>query len=74
MWFPDGKRLAFLTRVWPDLATFEKQEKRLKERDDAKMQGAGVGGRTGHARGTHGSTTGSCTCFAVAVEGGTPSR
>jgi dipeptidyl aminopeptidase/acylaminoacyl peptidase len=35
-WFPDGKRLAFLSRVWPDLGTMEAQGARLKERDEAK--------------------------------------
>ena len=36
MWFPDGKRIAFLSRVWPDLDTMEKQGARQKERADNK--------------------------------------
>jgi dipeptidyl aminopeptidase/acylaminoacyl peptidase len=35
-WFPDSKRVAFLSRVWTDLDTMEKQATRQKERADAK--------------------------------------
>ena len=35
-WFPDGKRIAFLSRVWSDLDTMDKQAARLKERADAR--------------------------------------
>ena len=35
-WFPDGKRLAFLSRVWADLDSMEKQAARQKERADSK--------------------------------------
>jgi dipeptidyl aminopeptidase/acylaminoacyl peptidase len=35
-WFPDSRRIAFLSRVWPDLDTMEKQGSRQKERADAK--------------------------------------
>jgi dipeptidyl aminopeptidase/acylaminoacyl peptidase len=37
-WFPDGRRIAFLSWVWPDLATPAAQAKRLKERKDAKVR------------------------------------
>jgi dipeptidyl aminopeptidase/acylaminoacyl peptidase len=35
-WFPDGKRIAFLSRVWADLDTMDKQAARQKERADSK--------------------------------------
>ncbi|MEP7275217.1 MAG: S9 family peptidase [Betaproteobacteria bacterium] len=37
-WFPDGKRIAFVSWVWPDLATDTAQAKRAKERKDAKVK------------------------------------
>ena len=37
-WFPDGKRIAFISWVWPDLATDALQAKRRKERKDAKVK------------------------------------
>jgi dipeptidyl aminopeptidase/acylaminoacyl peptidase len=36
-WFPDSKRLAFISWVWPGLPTFEAQGKRLKDRKEAKL-------------------------------------
>jgi len=37
-WFPDSKRVAFVSWVWPDLATDAAQAKRHKERKDAKVK------------------------------------
>ena len=37
-WFPDGKRIAFVSWVWADLATDAAQAKRLKERKDDKVK------------------------------------
>src|SRR6266576_576641 len=37
-WFPDSKRIAFVSWVWPDLATEALQGKRMKERKDAKVK------------------------------------
>ncbi|HVF65458.1 MAG TPA: S9 family peptidase [Casimicrobiaceae bacterium] len=37
-WFADGRRLAFVSWVWPDLQTDAQQAKRLKERKDAKVK------------------------------------
>src|SRR5205823_14380934 len=37
-WFPDGKRIAFVSWVWPDLATEAAQRKRMKERKDARSE------------------------------------
>ena len=37
-WFADGKRIAFVSWVWPDLATDAEQAKRKKERKDAKVK------------------------------------
>ena len=37
-WFPDGKRIAFVSSVWPDLASDAAQAKRKKERKDAKVK------------------------------------
>ena len=37
-WFPDGKRIAFLSWIWPDLATDAQQAKRKKERKDDKVK------------------------------------
>ncbi len=36
-WFPDSKSIAFVTRVWPELKTWEEQGKRLSEREESKM-------------------------------------
>ena len=35
-WFPDGRSIAFVSRVWADLDTMAKQGERQKERADAK--------------------------------------
>ena len=37
-WFRDGRRIAFVSWVWPDLATDALQAKRRKERKDAKVK------------------------------------
>jgi dipeptidyl aminopeptidase/acylaminoacyl peptidase len=37
-WFPDGKRIAFVSWVWPDLKTDAEQGRRLKERKEAKVK------------------------------------
>jgi dipeptidyl aminopeptidase/acylaminoacyl peptidase len=37
-WFPDGKRIAFVSSVWPDLASDAEQAKRRKERKDDKVK------------------------------------
>ncbi len=36
-WFPDSSRLAFVSRVWPELESWEDQGKRLTERKESKM-------------------------------------
>jgi len=37
-WFPDSKRIAFVSNVWPDLKSDRAQGKRLKERKDSKVK------------------------------------
>jgi dipeptidyl aminopeptidase/acylaminoacyl peptidase len=37
-WFPDSKRVAFISWVWPDLKTDQAQAKRRKERKEAKVK------------------------------------
>jgi dipeptidyl aminopeptidase/acylaminoacyl peptidase len=37
-WFPDGRRIAFISWVWPELATEAQQAKRRKERAEAKVK------------------------------------
>jgi dipeptidyl aminopeptidase/acylaminoacyl peptidase len=37
-WFPDSKRIAFVSWVWPELATEREQAKRKKERKEAKVK------------------------------------
>jgi len=37
-WFPDGKRIAYVAWVWPDLATDAAQARRMKERKDSKVK------------------------------------
>ncbi|HET7097133.1 MAG TPA: S9 family peptidase [Casimicrobiaceae bacterium] len=37
-WFGDSKRIAFVSSIWPDLATDAKQAKRRKERKDTKVK------------------------------------
>ena len=36
-WFPDSKRVAFLSQVWPELNSWPEMEKRMTERNEAKM-------------------------------------
>lgn len=36
-WFPDGRQVAFLTRIWTDLEDWDAQAQRLKERKDSKV-------------------------------------
>ena len=36
-WFPDSRRLCFLSRVWTDLKSWDEMAKRQKERKDSKM-------------------------------------
>lgn len=38
-WFPDSRRLAFVSPIWTDLVRWEDQEKRMEERATAKMSG-----------------------------------
>lgn len=37
-WFPDGKRIAFVSWVWPDLRSEAAQSKRYRETKDAKVK------------------------------------
>ena len=37
-WFPDSKRIAFVSWTWPELRTDAAQAKRLKERHDSKVK------------------------------------
>ncbi|MEP7205835.1 MAG: S9 family peptidase [Casimicrobiaceae bacterium] len=37
-WFADGKRVAFISWVWPDIATEAAQAKRKRERRDTKVK------------------------------------
>jgi len=37
-WFPDSKRIAFISWVWPDLKTDREQARRRKERKDSKVK------------------------------------
>ena len=37
-WFPDSKRVAFISWVWPDLKTDQAQAKRRKERKESKVK------------------------------------
>lgn len=36
-WFPDSKRIAFLSQVWPELNSWPEMDKRMNERNEAKM-------------------------------------
>ncbi|MBS0395115.1 MAG: S9 family peptidase [Proteobacteria bacterium] len=36
-WFRDSRRIAFISRVWPELGTREEAARRLKEREESKM-------------------------------------
>lgn len=36
-WLPDNNGLTFMTRVWPELPTWDEQGKRLKDREESKM-------------------------------------
>ena len=37
-WFPDSRRIAFVSSVWPELKTEAAQERRVKERRDSKVK------------------------------------
>ena len=37
-WFPDSRRIAFVSWVWPELATDKEQAKRRKQRKEAKVK------------------------------------
>src|SRR6478672_4404602 len=37
-WFPDGKRIAFVSWVWSDLAGEAEQARRMREKTDAKVK------------------------------------
>jgi Tol biopolymer transport system component len=37
-WFPDSQRIAFISSIWTDLATWEEQGKRTKDRASTTMQ------------------------------------
>src|SRR5205823_14579834 len=37
-WFPDSRRIAFISWVWPDLETDRAQAKRRKERKESKVK------------------------------------
>jgi dipeptidyl aminopeptidase/acylaminoacyl peptidase len=37
-WFPDGRRIAFVSWVWPDLANDKAQAKRKRERKESKIK------------------------------------
>jgi dipeptidyl aminopeptidase/acylaminoacyl peptidase len=37
-WFPDGRRLAFISWVWPDLGSEAAQARRRRERKEAKVK------------------------------------
>jgi dipeptidyl aminopeptidase/acylaminoacyl peptidase len=37
-WFPDSKRVAFISWVWPDLKTDQAQARRRKERKESKIK------------------------------------
>ena len=37
-WFPDGKRIAFVSWVWPDLKGEAAQARRMREKKDAKVR------------------------------------
>jgi dipeptidyl aminopeptidase/acylaminoacyl peptidase len=37
-WFPDSRRVAFISWVWPDLKTEREQARRKKERKEAKVK------------------------------------
>jgi dipeptidyl aminopeptidase/acylaminoacyl peptidase len=37
-WFPDSRRIAFISNVWPELKSDAAQGKRLKERRDSKVK------------------------------------
>ena len=37
-WFPDGKRIAFVSWVWPDLPNEAAQAKRVTQKKEAKVK------------------------------------
>ncbi|HSN70893.1 MAG TPA: prolyl oligopeptidase family serine peptidase, partial [Steroidobacteraceae bacterium] len=72
-WFPDSRRIAFLSRIWPELATWDEMAARQKERKDSKVSAKvwdkapiSYWDRFLDDRETH--------VFAIGLEGGEPTR
>ena len=72
-WFPDGKKLAFLTRVWPDFDRFLKQESASRSARTRRAR-CRSGKARPCARGTPGSTIASSTCSRFRSKAARPRR
>ena len=70
-WFPDSKRIAFITSVWPDLKSWSEMEQRIKERADSKMT-AKVWDKAPFSYWDHFIEDREPHVYAVALEGGDP--
>ena len=71
-WFPDSRRIAFISAVWPDLRSTAEQAARMKEHKDAKVK-AHVTERAEFRFWDHWLTDGrEPHVFAVDVTGGRP--
>ena len=70
-WFPDSRRLMFVSEVWPDLVRWEDQAARRKERDSSKMT-ARVWTRAPIAYFDHLLDDRQPHLFSISIDGGEP--
>jgi len=70
-WFPDSKRLAFVSNVWPDLVRWEDQAARKKQRDSSKMT-ARVWTQAPIAYFDHYLDDRQAHLFSISIDGGEP--
>ncbi|MGB5209327.1 MAG: S9 family peptidase [Gammaproteobacteria bacterium] len=70
-WFPDSTRLAFVTRIWPELESWEAQAEKSKSRAESKMS-AMVWDRPPIRWWSHWIDDREAHIFAIAVSGGEP--
>jgi len=70
-WLPDGRHLAFVSSIWLDLARWEDQGKRMKERAESKMS-AKTWNRAPIAYWDHLLDDREQHIFTTALEGGEP--
>jgi dipeptidyl aminopeptidase/acylaminoacyl peptidase len=70
-WFPDSRRIAFLSRVWPDVTSWAEMEQRMKQREQSKMT-ARVWDKAPIAHWDHFLDERETHVYSIGIEGGEP--